>query len=316
MKYPKISIVTPNFNGEAFLEETIESVLSQNYPNLEYIIIDGNSTDRSVDIIKKYEKHLSYWISEKDQGQADAINKGMKKCTGDIFNWINSDDCYRNNCLLSVGNYFSMHKDLNVLIGCENYNQNGKIISQNKTFIASSIEETLGNCRIGQPSTFFNLNTVRSIGYLRTDLYYFFDLEWWVRYLTHFGLKNIMETEDIFIDFRIHENAKTADAIKYYKERIFILYTILTTQGVKVSSNVAEYLEFTFTKNSDISDNWKKINKISSQKLSLFCHFGLLNNFITDNQIDHSKIIAKYLLKTPIIHPKKIAKCIHTLLIR
>ncbi len=91
---PKISIVTPSYNQAQFLEETIQSILSQNYPNLEYIIIDGGSTDGSLDIIKKYSKHLHYWCSEPDAGQYDAINKGFKHSTGDIMTWLNSDDLH------------------------------------------------------------------------------------------------------------------------------------------------------------------------------------------------------------------------------
>ncbi|BFM39492.1 glycosyltransferase family 2 protein [Synechocystis sp. LKSZ1] len=91
---PKISIVTPSFNQGEFLEETIFSVLSQNYPNLEYVIIDGGSTDNSIDIIRKYQDHLTYWISEPDRGQYDAINKGFAQTTGEIMAWINSDDKY------------------------------------------------------------------------------------------------------------------------------------------------------------------------------------------------------------------------------
>jgi glycosyltransferase involved in cell wall biosynthesis len=91
---PKISIVTPSFNQAEFLEATIESIISQNYPNLEYIIIDGGSTDRSVEIIKKYEKYLHFWCSEPDSGQYDAINKGFIHSTGEIMAWLNSDDMY------------------------------------------------------------------------------------------------------------------------------------------------------------------------------------------------------------------------------
>jgi glycosyltransferase involved in cell wall biosynthesis len=103
---PKISIITPSYNQGQFLEETIQSVISQNYPNLEYIIIDGGSTDNSVEIIKKYEQFLSYWISEPDRGQTDAINKGLKKSTGEIWSYLNSDDLLYPNALYRVAELF------------------------------------------------------------------------------------------------------------------------------------------------------------------------------------------------------------------
>ena len=104
---PTISIVTPSFNQAAFLAETIESVLSQNYPKLEYVVIDGGSTDGSVEIIRKYEKHLSYWVSEPDKGQYDAVNKGFARTRGDVMGWINSDDKHTPWTLRVVGEIFA-----------------------------------------------------------------------------------------------------------------------------------------------------------------------------------------------------------------
>src|SRR5436190_21083496 len=92
--FPKISVVTPSYNQGQFLEATITSILDQKYPNLEYIIMDGGSTDNSIEIIKKYEKHLSYWQSQKDRGQNHAITEGFKHATGEIFAYLNSDDKY------------------------------------------------------------------------------------------------------------------------------------------------------------------------------------------------------------------------------
>jgi glycosyltransferase involved in cell wall biosynthesis len=103
---PKLSIVTPSFNQGQFLEETILSVLNQHYENLEYIVIDGGSTDSSVEIIRRYEDRLAYWVSEKDRGQVHAINKGLEKATGDVFGFINSDDVYLPGAFQAVMEHF------------------------------------------------------------------------------------------------------------------------------------------------------------------------------------------------------------------
>jgi glycosyltransferase involved in cell wall biosynthesis len=113
----KISIITPSFNQAQYLERTIQSVLDQNYPDLEYIIIDGGSVDGSVDVIKKYEKNIAFWVSEKDGGQTDALNKGFKKATGEIIGWQNSDDIYLAGSFEKISQVFNELPDTDIVFG-------------------------------------------------------------------------------------------------------------------------------------------------------------------------------------------------------
>jgi glycosyltransferase involved in cell wall biosynthesis len=130
-QYPKISIITVNYNGARFLEETMLSVLNQNYPNLEYIVIDGGSTDESVAIIKKYERKLTYWVSEKDEGPYDAVQKGFEKSTGEIMAWINSDDLYVPNAFFGVAQIFAEFPKVKWLMGIpREYNEQGVMMSR------------------------------------------------------------------------------------------------------------------------------------------------------------------------------------------
>lgn len=116
-KYPKITVVTPVYNQVKYLEETIKSIVNQGYPNLEYIVIDGGSSDGTVDIIKKYEKHLAYWVSEPDKGMYDAIQKGFDRSTGEIMCWLNSDDIFFDKCLFAIADVFMHHPEIEWFTG-------------------------------------------------------------------------------------------------------------------------------------------------------------------------------------------------------
>src|SRR5512136_2224736 len=114
---PTVSIITPSFNQAHFIEETIRSVLAQDYPNLEYIIVDGGSTDGSVEIIQKYAGHLAWWVSEKDKGHADALNKGFAHARGDILAWLNSDDTYYPGAVAEAVTYLQSHPETGMVYG-------------------------------------------------------------------------------------------------------------------------------------------------------------------------------------------------------
>lgn len=180
VNFPKISIVTPNYNQGAYLEKCIQSVLNQGYPNLEYIVIDGGSTDQSLSIIQKYADRISYWVSEKDSGQSDAINKGLKQSTGEIWAWLNGDDWYEEGALFKVAEAYMQNPQAAAWIGaCHRLHDNGWL--HYISYPNGLFREHLGNnwnCRqFYQPSCFMNRAMVVECGGLREDLHFTMDID-------------------------------------------------------------------------------------------------------------------------------------------
>lgn len=215
MKYPKISIITPSYNQGNYIEETIKSVLEQKYPNLEYIIIDGGSTDNSKEIIERYSNRLFYWISEKDNGQSNAINKGLKIASGDILAYLNSDDIYLPGTLSKIANYYINNP--NVYFTTGNYyviNEKSK-----KLYIINYgcyVEKELkhGVNRIGQPSTFWRKEVINKIGLFDENLHYSMDFDFFLRsgrYYTIYHLNYPLAA------FREHSSSKSIKNNKIQK---------------------------------------------------------------------------------------------------
>ncbi len=184
--WPRISIVTPSFNQGQFIEETIRSILLQNYPGLEYIIIDGGSTDNSLGIIRKYEPWITYWISESDNGQSHAINKGFKKCTGEMVNWICSDDMLCKNALYNLSPLLT--KKMNCMFICRGFriDQNSKILNEINPSTIKNIKNLLDIKNywrkydsIMQQSCIYPLDEIKKFGYLNENNHFTMDYELW-----------------------------------------------------------------------------------------------------------------------------------------
>lgn len=201
-EWPKISIVTVSFNMVDYIEDTIRSVLDQQYPNLEYIIIDGGSTDGTVDIIKKYEPWLAYWISEPDSGMYDAIQKGFKVSTGEIMAYINSDDKYYTNAFYSAATIFSGNEDVDWILGRATfYNDEGTIVDVKDMKKWSKFNYYLGDYQwIQQESIFWRRRLWLKAGSrINTDLKYAGDYELWLRF---FRFAKLYSADTVFAGFR------------------------------------------------------------------------------------------------------------------
>lgn len=187
MSLPRISLVTPSFNQANYLEETIDSVLSQNYPNLEYIIIDGGSTDGSVDIIKRFEKHLAYWISEPDSGHGNALNKGFSRSTGEIMAWLNSDDKYYPWTFKTIAEIFTLYNDVNWITGiASTFNEKG-ILEGIYNWKKNEYDFLSGDYKwIQQESTFWRRSLWEKAGsYIDESYKLMVDGELWSRFFQH-----------------------------------------------------------------------------------------------------------------------------------
>jgi glycosyltransferase involved in cell wall biosynthesis len=185
MNYPKISIITPSYNQGQFIERTILSIVNQKYQNLEYFVIDGGSTDNTLEIIKKYQNKIKYWISEKDKGQTDAINKGMQRATGDIVCYINSDDVLLPGSLKYVGDFFSKNNNVDFIMGISLEIDLNDFITKYTHSIINKWFAKHGCYNINQQGMFWRRSIFDRIGFFRTDFHACMDAEFVIRALTN-----------------------------------------------------------------------------------------------------------------------------------
>jgi glycosyltransferase involved in cell wall biosynthesis len=219
---PRISLVTPTYQQAATIRETIESVLGQDYPDLEYGVLDAGSKDGTVEILREYEKDPRFhWVSEPDKGQSDAINKGLARCTGDVFNWINSDDYLEPGALRRVAEAFQKNPGLDIVSGwtAEFRGDPPGIFNRIQLQIRATPEQSIPVGVFCQPSTFWRTEIVRALGGIDPTLHYVLDWNLWVRYLALHGQEKVLLLDDLLAHFRHHAEAKTsASSSKFYDE--------------------------------------------------------------------------------------------------
>ena len=277
MNFPKISIVIPSFNQGQFLEETILSVVNQQYPNLELFLVDGGSTDNSIEIIKKYEPHFTWWVSEKDKGQSEAINKGFAKATGEIISWLCSDDLHTPGTLHKIANYFSQQdSNVGLIYGGITTFKDGVDLKSNWGYKNPSVERNLAGMAFSQPAAFFLKKYLDKIdGRLNEDLHYGMDFDLFCRLAC---VCDFVPVNDIFARYRLHYQSKSvsqSDRFMADWNRTFVnlcnnmgwnsLNDRLRSTGVVDESVFNWHYKFSFTPEKKI------VEKVDTEKL-LFYH--------------------------------------------
>jgi glycosyltransferase involved in cell wall biosynthesis len=237
--WPKISIVTPSYNQAEFLERTILSILNQNYPNLEYIIIDGNSSDESVKIIEKYQKYLTYWVSEPDKGQADALNKGFRKATGDLVAWQNSDDVYLMGALKKIAQEWKQRRGVDIFFGnIYLINKEDNILKEMR-FIPFSVDHLIVyDWNLSSQAVFWKRSVFDIGGFLEDSYEVLFDWDWFIRLgllkLKFSFIKNFLGA------YRIHDKSKLSIILR--DERKALKKEIKEKNRVKNHNNVRLFI--------------------------------------------------------------------------
>ncbi|WP_291723331.1 glycosyltransferase family 2 protein [Bernardetia sp.] len=282
----RISVITPSYNQAIYLEKTIQSVISQGYDDLEYILIDGGSTDGSLEIIKKYEGYFTFWVSEKDNGQSHAINKGFEKATGDIITWLNSDDQLMPNALNSIAKEFEKDTNKEVFV------VHGKTIlfgenMQDKEFGASQtdfVERSLAGLPFPQPSSFFRKELIENYGFLKQDFHFGMDYEFFVPVFLN---EKSIYVDDIFSKYLYHTESKSlTQQSGFARDYAKVFSKVLRSFEQSNAPNHREIVKQTISKFRELGfytegkDIFEIKNSFTAKQLHLSFCYNLLNQLI------------------------------------
>ncbi len=217
---PLVSIVINSYNQAAYLEQTLLSVLGQDYPNTELLLVDGGSTDGSLDIIHKYQQKFDWWVSEEDSGQADGINKGLRRTKGDLVAWLNSDDYYLPGAISAAVRSWQINPDAKLIYG-DVLAVDGKGSLLNRMHTGDyQVEELMQFHIINQPAVFMDRTTLESAGFLDLNYHYLLDHHLWLRIATQ---GKIMHVSEVWAAGRFHDAAKNIASAASFGEEAFRL---------------------------------------------------------------------------------------------
>lgn len=221
---PRITVITPSYNQAAFLEATIRSVLAQGYPNLEYFVIDGGSTDGSREVLERYSPWIDYWVSERDQGQTDAILKGLQRATGEWFNWINSDDILAPGALWEIARAALANPQAEAIAGdVQDFrlHQRERLLKPTRLDAAQLMAEPMSGTVFHQPGIWVRREAAQVLG-MNRQWAYRFDFDFYVRYLHHHPRLVVLDRTLAY--FRFHDSSKTVSQLqRFHTERLQIL---------------------------------------------------------------------------------------------
>jgi glycosyltransferase involved in cell wall biosynthesis len=278
---PLVSIVTPSYNKGKFIEETILSIKNQTYPRIEHIIIDGGSTDDTVNIIKKYEgTYNMQWVSEPDEGQSDAINKGWRMSKGELLAYLNADDTYMPEAVETAVKFLVEHLDIMMVYGvCNIINEHSEVIGQCSLMELDLAELVCFHFGIPQPAVFFKRRVLDDIGYLDTNLHMAMDADLWIRIGLNFKTKNIPQ---LLANFRMCPGTKSVDeAYKFAHDHLYILNKLFS--------------------NSELP----KVVMASKRRAYSYAHLSIGLDYYSQRQAKRAR---RHLIKSVILHPQHMKK--------